>query len=237
MSRTSHPRLRSDSLLSRYSYRRHGTRLETYPFQVSQSFYLIKGTWARWVTVARPGRYCMGPAAIKRSNMKSRRRLEGLTLERRDRVEYLERKRSEEPWHREDRDLYLGLRGVRSCECDDIDYELSEECRREDEDRGWDDDRMWGEDPQSDSEVVAECASRILWIAEREGSKLAPILQSLLQQLERELEEYKPPPADRPLRQSLIHDARGAIGRDRVWHAWRMNRIDWLAGLPAEVQR
>lgn len=213
MSRTRHPRLRSDSFLSRYSYRRHGTRLETYPFQIPQSFHLVEGTWARWVTVARPGRYFMGPAAIKRSNMKSRRRLEDLALECRDRVEYLECKRSEEPWHREDREYFRGVDGAHRCRWDLEDRDDSDDfdCW-DDDDRGWE---------------------RILWIATREGSSLA---RALLQQLERELEEYNPP-ADRPLRQSLIHEARGAIGRDRVWHAWRMNRIDWLAGLPGEVKR
>lgn len=240
MSRSSHRRRRSNSKLARYSYIRHATRLEIYDVPISGAFLLPDAgnawhgarsslpqpdLWARWVTVHDvPGILAMGPAAIKRSRMKSRRWWSNPIDYRRIMATSLELRRREEPWHREDRD-YLGRGGVRSCALDeDLDDPRDEwGC-----DDGWDDDP-----PQSDSEVVDECAGRILRITDREAPRLAPLLRSLLAELAGEVADRPPPPC-RDLRQLLILDARGAIGRARVWYAWRNGRLDWLAGVPGE---
>lgn len=134
MSRSSHRRRRSNSKLARYSYIRHATRLEIYDVPISGAFLLPDAgnawhgarsslpqpdLWARWVTVHDvPGILAMGPAAIKRSRMKSRRWWSNPIDYRRIMATSLELRRREEPWHREDRD-YLGRGGVRSCALDE----------------------------------------------------------------------------------------------------------------------
>lgn len=240
MSKSQHPRLRSDSFLSRYAFCRHGTRLEQYNAPVPGSFLLPgknKGSpslaiprddppdmWARWVTVAGPGRYFMGPAAIKRSRMKSRARLQDPTLERKARIETIKRKNAEPRWDREDREWYCGRSGVRAAWFDAL----------ERDDEYEDDDLCDCCDHRSDSEIVEDCTEQLMQIAASEAPRTLSRLRAVLLELACEVEEYKP--IDRPLRQHVILDARGKIGRDRVWYAWRQDRIDWLRGVPGECE-
>lgn len=209
MSRTHHPRLRSDSAISRYSQRRHRTALETYDFQVAGSFFVAsylaprwladvmyhvqQERWGRWVTIGT--RPIGGPAAIKRSRMKSRQRMRDPDLERRNLTLSLEIRRRETAWQREDRDMYLGRDGARNVYYDD----------------DLDDPRdRWGEDYcdddfdplPTDAEIVAVATYDLMQIADREAPHLANQLSWLLAELARAVAEFEPT-SDRPLRWQL----------------------------------
>lgn len=248
--KSQHPRLRSDSFLSRYAFRRHGTQLEQYDAPVPGSFllpgktkvrlrwpyhvtirYNLPDMWARWVTVTEPGRSFMGPAAIKRSRMKSRARLQDPTLEREARIETIKRKNAEPRWDREDREWYCGRSGSWRVRFDEFSRE--DECD-DDHDHWDDDDRGDYCDQRSDSEIVEDCTEQLMQIAASEAPRMLLRLRAVLLELAREVTEYKP--IDRPLRQHVILDARGKIGRDRVWYAWRRSEIDWLRGVPGECE-